>query len=104
MDKPKSLKIIRTYLRYAVSTIVHHKFSSKRNIASSGVDRQFETNQKSSTNREKPDYEDDMMNNLMTEERLRNCFINKQFCGIDELKYIDAVDENDLIKDENGKI
>ncbi len=106
MDKSKSSEIIRCYLRFAVSTIVYHRFSSKRNNAISDEDRQFETNQKGSTNREKSNYEDNKMNNIpvMTEEKLQSCFVNKSFCGLDELKFIDAVDENELIKDENGKI
>jgi hypothetical protein len=101
MDELKSLSFIRNYLRHVVSIIVHHAFSSNR--INSGEDGQFEMTQKSSTTREKTDYDANMMNNLMTEETLRNCFVNKSFCGLDELKYIDAVDEKDLIKDKNGK-
>ena len=40
----------------------------------------------------------------MSEDQLKRCFINKTFCGLDNLKFIDDVDEYDLIKDDDGKL
>ena len=93
-----SLSIIRTFLRYAASTIVYHKLSHKN--------KEESKHQSKEVMGINDDSENSSLKNIecMSEDQLKRCFINKTFCGLDNLKFMDAVDEYDSIKDDNGKL
>lgn len=90
-----SLSIIRTFLRYAASTIVYHKLSHKN--------KEESKHQSKEVMGINDDSENSSLKNIecMSEDQLKRCFINKTFCGLDNLKFMDAVDEYDSIKDDN---
>jgi hypothetical protein len=115
--KSNSLSVIRSFVRYALSSIVYNRLSPKTNSRDreQGSQRlQSCTTRKdddvdSATKIERRSKSNEVTNNdhlnamKFRNEQHESCFIDKTFCGLD-LKFIDAVDENDLIKDENGKL
>ena len=96
-SESSSLSIIRSFLRYAASTIVYHKLSNKNKEQSTNEPKNvMEINDNHELRRQKN-------NECMSEDQLERCFVKKTFCGLNDLKFIDAVDEHDLVKDENSK-
>ena len=115
MDKQNSLSIIRSYIRHVISTIVYNQFSLNHNddTIQKGK-RKFENETPSSKVNEHDFINRDRARGFnshskvessdrLARDRLQHCFIDKSFCGMDDLKFIDVVDENDIIKDDNSK-
>lgn len=94
----KSLSVIRSVIRFAVSTIVYHKLSNKNDEESTQESKEANSDD---DNKQGTGSQNDIK--FMSEDQLERCFIKKKFCGLDDLRFMDAVDDNDLIKDDNGK-
>ena len=111
-DTSKSLSIVRSFIRHAVSSIVYHRISSKRQESPSveqghhsmANNKDVNDNHHDSNTSSQDDCNNSNSNsNLKSKKIQQNCFIQKSFCGLDNLQFIDAVDDNDSVKDENGK-
>ena len=85
MDSNKALSITRTFIRYAVSSILYHTLLPRQIYNEEAVtvnDGNVKPTTKIDTN------------------NLDHCFVDKTFCGMN-LKFIGVVENDDTIKNEN---
>ncbi len=100
----KSLSAIRHFIRYAVSSIVYHKLVVPVAPVAPVRVRVPIVKEEGQRKRGNKDEEGQaQIDDGSTNSNRGSCFVERSFYGIDNLKYIDAVDDNEMIKDENGK-
>jgi len=82
-NSDQSLTVLRNYLRYAISSIVYHKLFP----ASSHEDRENKIDESKSQRGGKQQH---------------LCFVERDFCGLSGLKYMDAVTDNGDVTNMDG--
>ena len=96
----QSLSIVRSFIRYAVSSIVYHKLSLSTKKKKKDNNDHYSI---SCSRRERDDKKVETENKKSElKELLTSCFTEKRFCGMNHLQFLDVVDDNDTIKDDNG--
>lgn len=90
-SKAKVLSITRSITRYALSSILYHRLCRPVRVE---VECDGKTNKEENTTPTSMD--------SLSCRPLDHCFVDRDFCGV-KLKFIDAVDHNDTIKNTNGK-
>lgn len=84
VNDDQSLTVLRNYLRYAISSIVYHKLflSSSHNECNEQKLDEYKSKRRG--------------------KQQHSCFVEREFCGLSGLKYMDAVTDDGNITNMDG--